>query len=84
MRSSEEHHEWNTFYSWLLIFGLTASLFIVMFILMLIPVGPREWDFGTDPFVPSESIYSSSTPEEIPKGKMVEPLPEGVPMNQTK
>jgi len=44
---------------------------------MMIPEVPRKWDFGTIPFTPSESIYSTHVPEKIPKGKMIEALPEG-------
>lgn len=76
MRDSEEHHEWGPVKSWLFIIGLSASLFIFMELLMMIPEVPREWDHGTLPFTPSESVYSTAVVEDSAQNRMVEPLPE--------
>lgn len=83
MNDSEEHKEWRPLISWLFIIGLSVSLFVVMMILMLIMEKPREWDFGTIPFTPSESVYSSSNKQAPPEKKMIEPLPEGIPMKDS-
>jgi hypothetical protein len=78
MRDSEEHHEWSTAFSWFFLFGLTACLFIVMFVLMMIPENPRTWDFNTRPFTPSESIFSTGNPDNTPADKMLESLPSSL------
>jgi hypothetical protein len=82
MVDAEEHHDWSTFKSWLFIIALSFSLFITMSVLMMIEEQPRQWDFGTIPFTPSESVYSTSVPKKNPEEKMIEPLPEGVSMKE--
>ena len=76
MRDSEEHHEWGTGKSWLFILGLSSSLFIFMEFLMMIPEVPRQWDHGTLPFTPSESVYSTTDIRDSVIEKMIEPLPD--------
>ncbi|HEX2934795.1 MAG TPA: hypothetical protein VHO72_05530 [Bacteroidales bacterium] len=76
MRDSEEHKEWSTGKSWLFIIALSGSLFIFMEILMMIPEVPRQWDRGTVPFTPSESVYSTSRPDEANPEKAIAPLPD--------
>ncbi len=75
MNDSEEHHEWSTTFSWMFIIGLATSLFLLMIVLMLIPEVPRHWDFGTVPFTPSESVYSTNNPEKYPEEKTRMQLP---------
>jgi len=75
MNDSEEHHEWKTSSGWIFLFALSGSLFLLMFVLMLIPEVPRHWDFGTVPFTPAESVYSTNNPEKHPDGKTRMQLP---------
>lgn len=76
----EEYHEWNFFWSWAFIVFLTGSLItICMVAMMMIMDLPREWDHGSLNFTPSASVYSSVKPLKTEE-KMIQPLPEGVSM----
>jgi len=62
---------------------LLASALIVgwgLLIHALVKDGPRQWDFGTLPDVPAQSIYSSApTPEAEAPPRQIAPLPEAKP-----
>jgi hypothetical protein len=79
----EEYHEWNSLWSWAFIAFLSASLITVCMVsMMMIMDYPREWDHGNLNFTPSASVYSTTRPGKI-IDKMIQPLPEGVPMNES-
>ncbi len=84
MNFNEEHHEWSSLKGWIFIIGLMAGLMILMTIMMLIPQAKRHWDYGTVPFIPSETKFSTEVNKNMPKEKMIESLPEGVAMKDTK
>jgi len=79
----EEYHEWNEFWSWAFIVFLSGSLITLMMVIMSVKVAPREWDFGNVGFTPSESIYSTQDPGPVLEN-MIQPLPEGVSMEESK
>lgn len=64
--------------AWIFILLFAAS--IIMFgvtVHMLIPDTPREWNFGTMPDAPGESVYSTGTPGmEGNPPRQLEKLPE--------
>jgi hypothetical protein len=76
----EEYHEWSELLSWGFILFISASLITVMMIIMEVRAVSRQWDFGQMPFTPSESIYSSFKTGTA--GNMIQPLPEGVTLQQ--
>ena len=54
-----------------------------LFSYMAIPDSDRHWDLGVLRDVPSQSIYSSTEPEEEPQvPTQFEPLPEGTPIDK--
>ena len=66
---------------WIII--LVASALIVgwgLLIHALVKDAPRQWDFGTLPDVPAQSIYSSApTPQSATPPRQISPLPEARP-----
>jgi hypothetical protein len=82
MHEYEEYHEWNAFWSWAFIAFLSGALItICMVCMMMIMDMPREWDHGNLNFTPAASVYSTIKPAKA-TGKMIQPLPEGVPMQE--
>ncbi len=83
MGKYEEHKEWSTLGSWLFIILLSGGLIgWAMFMMSVVKDVPREWDYGTVPFTPANSVYSTEVHDEQPEGLMIEPLPEGVSMEE--
>lgn len=82
MHEYEEFHEWSPFWSWAFIAFLSGSLItICMVAMMMIKDVPRQWNFGDLDFTPSGSVYSLVKPGSVVE-KMVEPLPEGITMEE--
>ncbi len=85
MHDYEEHKEWSTLGSWLFILLLSGGLIgWAMFMMSVIKDVPREWDYGTVPFTPASSVYSTERHEEAPDGYMLQPLPEGISMEEVR
>ncbi len=79
----EENTKWSTRKSWFTVFAISFSLLAwAMTMMMLVKTVPREWDFGNIEFTPSKSEYSTQIPEEKTTGKLVEPLPDGISMEE--
>lgn len=84
MHAYEEYHVWSTRWSWAFIILLSAALITVcMVAMMMIMDMQRDWDHGNLNFTPSASIYSTVKPE-IATEKMIQPLPEGVTLEEEK
>jgi hypothetical protein len=85
MHKYEEHRKWSTLGSWLFIVLLSGGLIgWAMTMKSVIRDVPREWDYGTVPFTPAKSVYSTEVPKEEPDGYMLEPLPEGIPIEEAR
>lgn len=85
MHDYEEHKEWSTLGSWLFILLLSGGLIgWAMFMMSVIKDVPREWDYGTVPFTPAKSVYSTEVHEEKPEGYMLHPLPEGISIEEAR
>lgn len=68
----DEDQEISSFASWVVIILFSASIMAFGWIVyLLIPDGPRSWNFGQLPDAPAESVYST----EVPQGKM-KPRPQ--------
>lgn len=81
----EEHKEWSTLGSWLFVLLLSGGLIgWAMFMMSIIKDVPREWDYGTLPFTPAKSVYSTERPSGAPEGYMLEPLPEGISIEEVR
>lgn len=79
----EEHKEWSTLGSWLFVLLLSGGLIgWAMFMMSIIKDVPREWDYGTLPFTPAKSVYSTERHSDAPEGYMLEPLPEGISIEE--
>ena len=67
--------------SWLLILGMCAAIVAWgVFNWMIVPDGPRHWDYGVLPDAPGESIYSTQPPPTAPAPpRQLAPLPEARP-----
>jgi hypothetical protein len=81
MNEYEEKHEIGSMWSWVLVVLLCAVILAWgLTIHALVKDGPREWNFGTLPDAPSQSIYSTEeTPEKAIPPRQVAPLPEAKP-----
>ena len=96
MERYEENRQVGAFWGWAMVFLLTAVIIgWCMFLMMMVEDPPREWDFGTLPDVPAQSIYSTleaptvpwtfpfrlRTPPSVTKNvpQQFPPLPEGIP-----
>lgn len=78
----DEKQELPSPWEWVILVVFSAS--IVGFgwlVYLLVPDGPRHWDFGQLPDAPAESIYSTNRPAAAPKPRQqVWPLPEAQPL----
>ena len=81
MKEYEENREISSIWSWALV--VICCAFILAWGGMnyaLVKDGPREWNFGTLPDAPSQSVYSTEqAPEKAIAPRQVEPLPEAKP-----
>ena len=78
MEDYEENREIGSMWSWTLVMILCAFIITWGFVIhALVKDGPREWNYGTLPDAPSQSIYSTEEASEkaIPP-RQVAPLPE--------
>ena len=83
MHDYEENKEWSTLGSWLFIILLSGGLIgWAMFMMTVIKDVPRDWDYGSVPFTPAKSVYSTERHKKVPEGKMIQPLPEGISMEE--
>ena len=83
MHKYEEHRKWSTLGSWLFILLLSGGLIgWAMTMMSVIRDVPREWDYGTIPFTPGKTVYSTERPPATTEDYMMEPLPEGIPMEE--
>ena len=79
----EEHKEWSTLGSWAFVLLLSGGLIgWAMFMMTVIKDVPREWDYGTVPFTPAKPVYSTERPAQTTTDYMLEPLPEGISMEE--
>lgn len=84
MHGYEEHKEWNTLWSWLFIILLSGGLIgWAMFMMTVVKDVEREWDYGSIPFTPAISVYSTEIHKEKPEERMIEPLPEGISIEES-
>lgn len=77
----EEEHELPPLWGWVLVVMLSASLVgFGWLVYLIVPDGPRHWDFGQLPDTPAESIYSTETPGATarPRRQLFR-LPEALP-----
>jgi hypothetical protein len=81
MKEYEEDHEIGSIWSWALVVILCALILAWGFTIhAVVKDGPREWNFGTLPDAPSQSIYSTEeAPEKAVPPRQVAPLPEAKP-----
>lgn len=85
MEKYEEHKKWNTFWSWATVFAISGGLLTWATIMMVfVEQAPREWDFGNLEFTPAKSVYSTNNPDEKAGENMIEPLPDGISMEEAK
>ena len=78
MKEYEEKHELGSIWSWALVVILCAVIIAWGFTIhALVRGAPRQWDYGTLPDAPSQSVYSSEeAPEKAIPPLQVAPLPE--------
>jgi len=81
MKEYEENREIGSTWSWTLMMLFCASILTWGFaIYALVKDGPREWNYGTLPDAPSQSIYSTEEESERANPpRQVAPLPEAKP-----
>jgi hypothetical protein len=69
---------------WLFIFVFSVAILSWgMMLHMVIPDGPRLWDFGAVPQTPAASVYSTAEPpaaQEAHPPRQMEPLPGAWPL----
>lgn len=80
--SYDEKQELPSPWEWVIIVLFSASIMgFGWLVYLLVPDGPRRWDFGQLPDAPAESIYST---EEAQAGRkpqrQIAPLPEALPL----
>jgi hypothetical protein len=82
----EEKYLPRPFWGWCLLILFSASLLgFGMWLMMAIPDVPRQWNFGTYPDTPAESVYSTKQPpESIKPIRVVPELPEATPDERMK
>ncbi len=79
----EENTKWSMRKSWIVVFAISWSLLAwAMTMMTFVKTPPREWDFGTIEFTPAKSEYSTHNPDKKTDKKMIEPLPDGVSMEE--
>ena len=78
----EEQQELPSPWEWVIIIAFSASIAgFGWLVYLLVPEGPRHWDFGQLPDAPAESIYSTDQPDSSKKPKRQLPaLPEAKPL----
>ena len=85
MKNYEEYNKWSTRRSWLFIILLSGSLLAWAIIMMtFVEDVPREWEFGNIEFTPAKSEYSTNNPDKKVEENVIEPLPDGVSMEEEK
>ncbi len=84
MKEYEENREIGSTWSWILMMLLCAFILTWGFaIYALVKDGPREWNYGTLPDAPSQSIYSTEEKsEKANPPRQVAPLPEARPWKE--
>ncbi len=89
-REIEREHPRLVIQGWLVVIGLALALFIYgMFAFFVIgDKGPPEWDFGTIPDIPGQSVYSTTPgirgPQAIPEPQHVSEKPPLVETDASK
>ena len=78
----EEHQELPSPWGWLIIIIFSASIAgFGWLVYLLVPEGPRHWDFGQLPDAPAESIFSTDQPDVSKKAqRQIWTLPEAKPL----
>jgi len=78
----EEFKVLRPFLGWLLLVLFSALILTAaMVVHMMVADRPREWDFGSLPDTPAESIYSTGEPGLTARPeRQIEPLPEAKPL----
>jgi len=82
MKEYEENREIGSMWSWALVLLLCAFILVWGFAIhALVKDRPRDWNYGTLPDAPSQSIYSTEqAPEKTVPPRQVAPLPEAKPV----
>ena len=77
----EEKYLPHPYWGWILLIVFSASLLgFGMWLMMNVEDVPREWNFGTYPDTPAESVYATDEPPPDIKIKRVIPeLPDADP-----
>ena len=77
----EEHRELPSPWEWVIVIALSASLIgFGWLVYLLVPDGPRSWNFGQLPDAPAESLYSTEQPDLSRKPQQqILRLPEAQP-----
>ena len=77
----DEHQELPSPWEWIIVIALSASLMgFGWLVYLVVPDGPRFWDFGQLPDAPAESIYSTEQPDLSRKPQQqIWRLPEAQP-----
>ena len=85
MREYEQHKEGpSRGGGWVVLLICACMLAWGLFQYVSIHDSPRQWDFGTLPDLPGESIYSTSRPAQAISGvPQAGPLPEARPQPST-
>jgi hypothetical protein len=81
----DEHQELPSPWEWVILIVFSASIAgFGWLVYLLVPDGPRYWDFGQLPDTPAESIYSTEQPNlgRKPQQQILR-LPEALPQNPT-
>jgi len=74
----DEHQELPSPWEWVILIVFSASIAgFGWLVYILVPDGPRYWDFGQLPDTPAESIYSTEQPNLAGKPQLqIMRLPE--------
>lgn len=79
----DEDQEISVLASWVIIILFSASIMVFGWVVYLVvPDGPRYWDFGQLADTPAESIFSTEEPKGAAKPqRQIMRLPEAYPNN---
>ena len=78
----DEHQELPSPWEWVIIILFSASIMgFGWLVYLVVPDGPRQWNFGQLPDTPAESIYSTDQPDLAKKPQQqIWRLPEAQPL----
>jgi len=78
----DEKQELPSPWEWVILIVFSASIMgFGWLVYLLVPDGPRHWDFGQLPDAPAESVYSTDQPAAAKKPRpQIWTLPEAQPL----